>query len=446
MAVAAGLWDKPIPLPGSNEAVGEIYGVDGDTAHIKIEGALSPEGPDAWDLFFGYKGASYKTIQAAMERAKTDPTVKSVRFLINSPGGTLDQCDETWQAHKALAAVKPTEVHAEFLASAAYWISAPANKILATSPTSEMGSIGVLVATYDWSSFEEKIGIKEVVITSSNAPEKYPDISTEHGRNTIKSQLDALERIFYSRVSEGRGVTNKHIAEHFGRGGLLVAQDPSAEHEDAIRAGMIDGLIDDDISATEIESNTTPVLIVDEKGARFENRVPMTLNEMNEVIRQNQEQPSCEGKNNPAPAGTGGSAMQTLQEFMAQNPAASAEVNNLVDRAREGATAQGRADAKAEFSALAERIMPVMSSDAYPSHVRTLGCEVLAGKKGIDAFDAVVAMHDMNAEKAKSDAAQKQTEELGGITAEAPSNLSAADKGFDAALQSELDKRKGAKQ
>jgi len=231
------LWGNPIHKPGSDAAVDEIYSVENDTAYITITGPLSPEGPDLWDRFWGYGGTSYVTVMAAMERAENDGMVKRVVFYVDSPGGTVDGADETWQAHKSLASKKHTDVHAgNMLASAAYYISSAAKKIMACTPVSKVGSIGVVVAAYDWSKWEEGVGIRRIIITSSNAPDKCPDIGTKKGQNTIKAQLDAIERVFYARVSEGRRVTAEHIAEHFGRGGLLIAQDPSPEHHDAIRA------------------------------------------------------------------------------------------------------------------------------------------------------------------------------------------------------------------
>jgi len=155
------IWDNPIHKAGSAAAVDEIYSIEGDTAHIAILGPLSPEGPDLWDRFWGYSGASYTTIIGAMERAKNNPLVERVVFDIDSPGGTIAGVDETWQAHKALSERKSTEVHAgNMLASAAYYIATPAHKILATSPASKIGSIGVMLATYDWSKFKENVGIK----------------------------------------------------------------------------------------------------------------------------------------------------------------------------------------------------------------------------------------------------------------------------------------------
>jgi ClpP class serine protease len=415
LKAASDLWGNPIPDPGTDAAIDEIYRLDGDTAHITIEGPLSLEGPDAWDRFWDYGGASYKTIQAAMGRAKNDCAVARVIFDVNSPGGILNGTDETWQAHKALAAEKPTEVHAGgLLASAAYYISAPAGKILAASPASEIGSIGVLVATYDWSKWEENIGIREVVITSSNAPDKYPDVSTDDGKDTIRARLDALERIFYSRICESRGVSTEHIAEHFGRGGLLVAQDPSTEHEDAIRVGMIDGLTTDTVEAAAGETENAPQI----------NSVPI---------------PSSEGNNTPAPAGTTQEGqIMDLSEFLNANPAAVAEIDKLKSEAK----AAGAKEAKAEYSARVDKVLPIIQSEAYPVNIKTVACNVLAGKEDMVALTTTVTLFDSSKEAANSKAAQEQTQELGEVGAKAPNLTPAAEKELDAALKAELERRR----
>jgi len=440
---------NPIPAVGSNEAVNEIYSVEGNIAHIKINGVLSPEGPDLFDRFYGYAATAYGTIRAAMERAKLDSMVSRVIFDVDSPGGSLAGCDETWQTHKALSAIKPTEVHiGSMAASAAYYISAPASKILATTPVSEAGSIGVLVATYDWSKFEENIGIKEVVITSSNAPDKYADVSTAHGIDTIRTRLDAMERIFYSRVAEGRSVTTEHIAEHFGRGGLLVAADPSPEHEDAIRSGMIDGLTADTVEASAGETEEAPS-ILDEledffSNARETEDAPRVIDKEKEKLAIEtlrslgawptrlqeflDQYPSHEGNNTPAPAGTmqEGQAMD-LSELLKAHPAAAAEI----EKAKAEAKAAGAEEAKAELSATVGRMIGVLTSKSYPDSIKALAGDVLMGKKGIDAYDAAVALFETNTEAENSAAAQAHTQELGPISGEAPSLANTEQKAVD---------------
>ena len=77
----------------------------------------------------------------------------------------------------------------------------------------------------------------------------------------------------------------------------------------------------------------------------------------------------------------------------------------------------------AEQSARVERVMPIIQSAAYPAHIKTVACNVLAGKEEMAAFTASVTTYDSLKESANSAAAQAQTGELGGAGAEAP-NLS----------------------
>jgi ClpP class serine protease len=397
----------PIHKPGTQAAVDEIYSLDGNAAHIRIEGPLSVDGPDLWDRFWGYNGASYTTIRAAMERAKTDPLVEKVIFDIDSPGGTLAGVDETHAAIKA--AGKPTETRAgSLLASAAYWLAAATGEILASSPASEIGSIGVLVATYDFSKMLENDGVKRIVVTSSKAPDKHVDLATDAGKATIKTQLDALERIFYARISEGRGVSAEHIAEKFGKGGLLVAWDPDGEQNDALKSGMIDGLL---------ESAEDP-------GGYAAGLAGKIINALN---------PRSGEAISPATAGTGGNAM-TLQEFMAQGPAAKAEADSLTAKARE--------EAQAEYSARVDKVLPIIQSASYPANIKTIACNVLSGKEEMAAFTATVATFDAQKEAANSAEAQAETAKIGAVGAEAPDMRASGEKEMDAALQAELDKRK----
>ena len=85
--------------------------------------------------------------------------------------------------------------------------------------------------------------VKEIVITSSNAPNKNPDPESKVGVKVIQDRVDALERIFYQRISEGRGVSTEDIKENFGRGGLLVSFDPDPNKPDAVSVKMIDSVI-----------------------------------------------------------------------------------------------------------------------------------------------------------------------------------------------------------
>ena len=451
--------------PGSERAISDIYSVNGDTAHIRISGILNRAGADIIDFILGNEVTSYETIIGAIKKAKLDETIKSVVLEISSPGGELAGVDETWQELYSLSAVKnTTAIGKDLVASAAYWIASAAKSIKATSPTDRFGSIGLQILYYDDTVALEKEGIREYKIVSKNAPLKNATPETIEGRNTIREQLNALERIFYAHISESRGVSTEHIAEHFGRGGLLVAQDPSSEHEDAIRAGMIDGLTTDTAQTAAEKTENAPRVIT---SAEIINKIEsFSYNELERLIAfleqaeeaaaliaEQKDTPLTKAEvdallakyspsgdtNTPAPAGTTqeGQTMN-LSEFLPANPAAAAEIDKLKSEAKEA----GAKEAKAELSARVDKVLPIIQSAAYPANIKTLACNVLAGKEEMSAFTATVTMFDTNAEAANSQAAQAHTQELGAVTAEAPSLTPAAEKELDAAFKAELEKRK----
>ena len=233
--------EKALSLFGGN-AGSTIYSIDGDTAKIEIVGVLRKSVPPIARLL-GFGGTSYADVLDAAEAIKADGAVKTVRVIFDSPGGAVDGLDEAYQAMADLAKCK--EVIAEvrgMLCSAAYYLAAPSTRIVSSAPSNLIGSIGVVVAYTSFKGLDERLGIKEVVIRSSNAPKKNLDPETKDGQEVLQGRVDALERIFFNRISEGRNISVDQIAERFGRGDVFVSQDPDPDKPDAITTGMIDAV------------------------------------------------------------------------------------------------------------------------------------------------------------------------------------------------------------
>jgi ClpP class serine protease len=328
-----------------------------------------------------------------MDRARNDPGIKKAILDIDSPGGEIAGVDTVWSAHTALAKEKTTEVHAgNMLASAAYWIASPATKILAESPLSRIGSIGVIIAGYDMTGALDQMGIKKITIVSKNAPDKGPDPAQKSGREVYQKQLDAIERVFYDRIIQGRHVTYEHIQEHFGQGGILLAHDPSAEHEDAIRAGMIDGLVSSDRHSHPSNTDTFA-----QSGQSI-------------IIQE-------------------GQTMSSLTELLQANPAAAAEL----DRIKAEAQAAGRKEAQAEYKATVAKCMIVLGGTAYPQQIREIAGKVLTGDSHVAAIESAVAIYDAEQERKKSETAQAETAAQGAVSAQAPDGKSGDEKAMDEA-------------
>ena len=219
-----------------------ILSVNGDTAEISIEGVLTMKGPSIIDRLFGYTGTSYEELLLSLKTVSENPNIKNLILKINSPGGEANGVDAIYSALTELK--HKCNIVAEnhgLMASAAYWIASACNEIVALSPGAETGSVGVVISALDTTKMLDKFGVKKYTIVSKNAPNKAPDIATEDGRNILQERVDALENVFMARVASGRGLTLDHVQQNFGRGIVMIAEDPTGKN-DALKCGMIDSV------------------------------------------------------------------------------------------------------------------------------------------------------------------------------------------------------------
>ena len=196
----------------------------GDVAEIRVEGVLTPK-PSLFALIFGEPNTTYDDVQAAIAKAESDKTVKRVVFHVASPGGTVDGLFETLAAIQGMR--KPRSVVASQADSAAYAIAAAVGKIRATGAHAEFGSIGVVASYF--------VTPEVVDVTSTNAPNKCPDVSTEEGKAVVRAYLDEIHDLFVDAIASGRGVSASRVNQEFGRGAVMLAGA-------AKRLGMVDSI------------------------------------------------------------------------------------------------------------------------------------------------------------------------------------------------------------
>jgi ClpP class serine protease len=199
--------------------------IAGDVAEIRIEGILTPKF-DVIAWLFGGGNTTYEQIQSALAIAEADPIVRRVEMFIDSPGGSVAGLFETVAAIEAFK--KPITVRASYAASAAYTLAAAAGKITAISKAASFGSVGVVQTFYA----DEQI----VDVTSTEAPKKRPDITTEEGKAIVREYLDAIHQLVVESIAAGRSrasgqeVTPKKVNAEFGRGAMLIARDAKARN------------------------------------------------------------------------------------------------------------------------------------------------------------------------------------------------------------------------
>lgn len=204
--------------------------------YIAINGEL---GNDIWSE------TQYSDIIESLKEAEQNEEVKEVVLEMNTPGGYVDGVIPVVEAIRNFK--KPISARAGYLiASAGYWIASATNKIVATTNIAMFGSIGVIVSYYDDKEYLEKLGVKEIILTSENAPDKYTDPATTEGQKKIIDRLNKVHTEFASSVAKGRGKTIDEINSTFGKGDVLFS-------EDALKIGMIDEI---STTTTLEETNT----------------------------------------------------------------------------------------------------------------------------------------------------------------------------------------------
>lgn len=203
--------------------------IAGNVAQIGVKGVLTAM-PNFFAMWFGGGNTLYSDINNALAIAQADPAIDSIILDIDSPGGSVAGLFDTLAALQSVT--KPlTAVVSSMAASAAFAIATQAGEIVASNAATEFGSVGVVVDAF--------IDEEMISITSTEAPNKRPDLTTEEGRAVVREELDALHELFAESIAAGRSAASGKtvdvatVNKNFGRGSVFVAGK-------ALSVGMID--------------------------------------------------------------------------------------------------------------------------------------------------------------------------------------------------------------
>lgn len=191
-------------------------------AHIAISGMLLKTVP-GWVRLWGFNATGYDEIASQIAEALAEPNVSAIQLDISSPGGMVAgqfiAADAIYNARQS----KPITAYVEDLAaSGAYWLASQAQSISA-SRTAEIGSIGVFCVYYDWTGWEEKAGIKAVVIRSGEHKGMGIDTITPSQIAAEQDVIDGLAGQFIASVAAGRNMDKSKAAE-LATGRLWIAE------------------------------------------------------------------------------------------------------------------------------------------------------------------------------------------------------------------------------
>lgn len=189
----------------------------------------------------GYVGASsgvisYEGFKYQLEVASQDPRTRAVLLDMESPGGEAVGAFEAAAAVRQLAAIKPVWAMVNGLAaSAAYAIASAATRIV-SMPTGISGSIGVVLAHFDYSEMLAKEGIKPTFIhAGANKVDANPYQALPVAvRDRLQAEVNTFYELFVETVAAGRpGLTAKAIRDT--QAGTFMGAE-------ALELGLIDAL------------------------------------------------------------------------------------------------------------------------------------------------------------------------------------------------------------
>lgn len=206
--------------------------VEGSIAIVPIHGTIGHRRSS------GYPADTYsEDVTRYLGDVAANASVGGVVLDIDSPGGTVSGLSEVSDAVASLKASKPVYAVANpEAASAAYHIGSQATKFYST-PSGEVGSIGVWAAHQDISGMLEKVGVKFSLISAGKYKVEGNPFEPlgDEAREEIQRSVDLHYDRFIGAVSAGRGVPKSVVREKFGQGRMIEA-------DRAKELGMIDGI------------------------------------------------------------------------------------------------------------------------------------------------------------------------------------------------------------
>ena len=219
---------------------------------------------------------SHQRFLDLLDHAARDGNVEAIILDVNTPGGGVV---ESAEIHEKIQNIqqnyeKPVYISmGNTAASGGYYISAPADKIVAHSAT-VTGSIGVIMESLNYTELADNLGIDFNTIKSG----EFKDIMsasremTEEERAMLQTMIDELYGDFVQVIVDGRGMSEETVRE-LGDGRIYTGSQ-------AKENGLVDelGTLDDTIAMMKEDYNLEDATVIEyASGFEFNQFLGMTL-------------------------------------------------------------------------------------------------------------------------------------------------------------------------
>lgn len=193
---------------------------------LSLYGTICPRMSYVSDV--SQEATSLDTFTARYRAEMMDPNTGGIIVLIDTPGGNVFGVEEAADIIYSYRDTKPNVgIITGMDASAGLWDTAQFRELVAC-PSSDIGSIGVLMRHSDVSARAEMEGLKETFITAPEDGFKaegnpFEPLSPECAQH-YRDRCNAYYQSFLKALSRGRGVKAATIDKDWGRGRMMGAK------------------------------------------------------------------------------------------------------------------------------------------------------------------------------------------------------------------------------
>ena len=206
--------------------------VEGDPSEDGARGVLRVEisgvitgSERGWSAAAGNDVAALRAIEHAID----DDDIQAILLVIDSPGGGVGPSDALYHALERFKLARPGRVGVvqagDLLASGAYYIAMQADWVNAT-PTTVVGSIGVIMPGINAAGLAQKIGLSDSSVASGPSKDLGNPLKPVNPAHTAIQQavVDALYDRFVGIVAGGRHLPESDVRA-LADGRILSARD-----------------------------------------------------------------------------------------------------------------------------------------------------------------------------------------------------------------------------
>ena len=227
-----------------------------EIAVIRVEGFLSEF--DRRDGLLDYVENPVDSVSAQLRLIRDDSMIRGVLLVIDSPGGTVTASDVLYHrinAFREETGIPVVTLMKQVAASGGYYVASSSQYIVAY-PTSIVGSIGVIIGSFNFKELMDRYGVKYVMVKSGEHKgllSPFGGVGDEDIAILQRIVDDMLER-FIDAVAAGRQNLTREEVTALADGTIYIAKE-------ALTLGLVDeiGYFEDAVSALcSIASIGTP--------------------------------------------------------------------------------------------------------------------------------------------------------------------------------------------